>query len=386
MSTSRAISPSRSRWSDEPRFGAPRVALALLLTLCAALAACRGDAESPAPTETNDTATVEVAPETVAARPAPEPPAFPEATIFEEPEPDPGDESATAHLIADESALTPTTPPTTLIGLDHPLLERVVLIGASLTQGFGATMPIENASTPDAPPTFVPIALGDALVASLRGDFTPAVAQGDMFFFLRPDRAGQQLARMALSREPTLLVALDFLFWFGYGALEADETRAARLERGFALLAPFECPIVVSDFPDLNEAVGRMISRAQMPTDDELDTLNRMLREWADARGDVAILPLADLLATLRSGAPILIADATWEGDAVTGLLQEDRMHATPAGMLVVIRQLLAEIVGLAPTIGSVTDLAFDPAQALERLHAVATARVSPAPVAEPQK
>jgi len=348
------------------RSGLSPICCLLCCLLAAPLVGCEGSrASDPSPEPTPKPVLESARPESA---PAPAPATNGDRSVSS---------SADETVVADDVAAAEILPSIA----DHPLLQRVVLIGASLTQGFGTSLAINNPESADGDlPTFVPIALGDALMASMRGPFEPAIAQGDMFFFMRPDRAGQRLASMALGREPTLLVALDFLFWFGYGNLAPDETRLSRFARGTQMLSAFECPIIVADFPDLSEAVGRMISPSQMPSPDELVALNDALRTWAEQRGRVRILPLADMIEDLRSGEPVSVAGATWEPDPDLPLLQEDRMHATPAGMLVVIRQLLADMVALDPTLGTVDSLGVDPEEALDRLRQLAGTRIAPTP------
>src|SRR5438093_9364837 len=80
-------------------------------------------------------------------------------------------------------------------------LERVVVLGASMAAGFGAER------------TF-----GEAFEASLRGPHEPVLDLGNELFFSSPNSIGAHEVETALAAEPTLVVALDFLFWFGYGS------------------------------------------------------------------------------------------------------------------------------------------------------------------------
>ena len=114
-------------------------------------------------------------------------------------------------------------------------IARVVVLGASLSSGFG-----------------LPRGLDAALDASLEAEHEPVRAAASEMFFLNPLSSGPQLLERALEAEPTLVVALDYLFWFGYGTidaqggpLESEEERAALLEKGLASLDELELPSFV---------------------------------------------------------------------------------------------------------------------------------------------
>jgi len=147
-------------------------------------------------------------------------------------------------------------------------LERVVVIGASLSAGFGAEQ-----------------TLAQVFAAALKPGHAEPVDYGDALFFTSPLSFGARMVEAALDEEPSLVLAVDFLFWFGYGstdaeggAMDSEDERLALLEHGLAFLARLECPLVVGDFPDMSEAVGRMISPAQMPEKATLPRLSQRVR------------------------------------------------------------------------------------------------------------
>jgi hypothetical protein len=103
-------------------------------------------------------------------------------------------------------------------------------------------------------------------------------------FFTNPGVMGSAQVDATLTQEPrvTMVFADDFLFWFVYGALSADRTpikeesqRLQLLENGLAQLnriVDAGVPLVVGDVPDMSLAVGKMLSKAQMP---KLETIAR---------------------------------------------------------------------------------------------------------------
>jgi lysophospholipase L1-like esterase len=213
-----------------------------------------------------------------------------------------------------------------------PALARVVVIGASLSTGFG----LEHT-------------LADVLAASLAHPHAPLANEGDLLMFTRPLRSGGEQLERALDAEPTLVVALDFLFWFGYGTIGADgpmasePERLAMLERGLALFAELECPLVLADFPDMSAAVGKMITKEQLPEKATLTKLSERVRAFAAARPKTLVLPFAELARTLKAEQEVHIGRHTYPRGS--RLLQPDELHPTLEGMVAVGQLLLDELV-----------------------------------------
>jgi hypothetical protein len=211
------------------------------------------------------------------------------------------------------------------------LLERVVVLGASVSCGFQAETDLAR-----------------ALAASLRRGGALPRSQADTLLFLGAPEHGPGQVERAAAQEPTLIVAVDFLFWFGYGSVNADggllvsePERLALLERGLALLEPLHCPLVVADFPDVSAAVGRgMLQAAQLPAPETLRALSRRVREWARARPHTLVLPLSELVPALARHESVRIGRHLYPAEA--DLLQDDLLHPTLEG-LVAIAQLVAD-------------------------------------------
>jgi len=196
-------------------------------------------------------------------------------------------------------------------------LRRIEVIGASLTGGFRLRHD-----------------LADALRVSLREEPELLASHGDLLFFASPEEKGDRLVEAALAGEPTLVVALDFLFWFGYGLAASEEDRLERLEVGLEMLDQLECPLIVGDFPDMSDAVGKMIRPAQMPAQETLVALSARVHAWAAERERVIVLPLAELVTALRSDEPVRMGRHEWPAGSTDRLLQRDRLHPTLEGML----------------------------------------------------
>ena len=226
------------------------------------------------------------------------------------------------------------------------LLDNVVMIGASATAGFGVQMRFEH----DGRNASRPVNFSTVFDAARREPFNATHGFGSTLFFTAPNVFGPNSVNRAQELKPTLLVGIDFLFWYGYGNMGSHATiesrEAARLEmleRGLALLERFDCPIILGDFPDMSPAVGRMISPSQMPELETLEKLNRRVREWVDARDQVRLYPLADIVQRMRAGEDMTLGGYTWTGELARGLVQSDELHPTVDG-LIALSQLLVDV------------------------------------------
>jgi len=208
---------------------------------------------------------------------------------------------------------------------------RVAVVGASVSAGFGLRAELKAAASLA---DFVQCALPEASPGGPRA----VLDLGQELFFTRPTRLGSDAVARAREADPTLVVALDFLFWYGYGDLRED-ARLERLEDGLRALEALPCPVLVGDLPDMTIALegagpfGQpMIRPAQIPRPETLTLLNARLRAWAAGRESVVVVPLCDYVARLASGREVRLRGNEWPPDAVARLTQADRLHPTVEG------------------------------------------------------
>ncbi|MBL9147222.1 MAG: SGNH/GDSL hydrolase family protein [Phycisphaerae bacterium] len=216
------------------------------------------------------------------------------------------------------------------------LLSNVWFIGASATAGFGVVTQVEN---------HAPSVLSVPLAASFAGATTTPVRVHDLgspFFFMSPGRTGRTQVDRALDQKASLIVGVDFLFWYVYGTESAggermldESARLRNLETGLSQLDRFDAatPMVIGDLPDMHRAVGKMLSRAQMPKPETLTKANERIREWASNRKRTAVVSLAEIVPALNGKQPILAGGITF--DPTKGaLIQSDELHPTFRGSL----------------------------------------------------
>ncbi len=237
-------------------------------------------------------------------------------------------------LGADESA-TVSAPPT------PALLERVCVVGASVSDGFGLNVELG-----------LRLDFGDVLEAAFAqpGEVDTFAT---MWFFRDPLGTGQEQQASALELEPTLVVAVDYLFWFGYGYL-SEERRGERLEQGLALLDSFDCPLLVGDLPDMRRAAEEgtsplgvpLIYPGQVPEPQTLAAMNARITAWAAERERVAIVPLSEFVARMNDDQGMEVRGNRVAPGEADRFMQEDLLHPNLDGTLLLAAIALDRIVG----------------------------------------
>jgi len=235
--------------------------------------------------------------------------------------------AALALLAAPHVRMPPQAPPGGSDGV--PLLRHVVVVGASLSHGYG----LEDSGTK--------LTLADVVEASLRVPHEPVRSKTSLLFFTSPLQTGKAQVEAAVAEKPTLVVGLDFLFWYGYGFFASEGDRLAMLEKGLSELEKFDCPILVGDFPDVSDAARSpegarpgLLAPEQIPGPSARRKLDERLRAWAAERKNVVVVPLGDLVARRTSGEDLVIHGNRWPAASVGDLVQPDRLHPTLEGTI----------------------------------------------------
>jgi len=238
-------------------------------------------------------------------------------------------------------------------GAPEPALQRIAVVGASVSDGHGTRT-----------------SLAEVLDAAILPPHRPVADHSTVLFFAIGMNQKQKLLEEALQAGPTLVVAADFLFWYGYGKenrdgqpLKSENERLELLEVGLKLLEGLPCPLVIGDLPDMSHAVGKILIPAQLPGPETLRAINLRIHRWAGKRKNVILLPLADLVRDLRSNKPVRIGKNRWPAGSAREVFQEDDLHLTLHG-LVVLEQLVAD--SLIRNQLASSDLLLDPAAVKE--------------------
>ncbi len=149
-----------------------------------------------------------------------------------------------------------------------------------------------------------------------------------------------------MKRKPSMVVGLDFLFWYFYGAPLDGKERFLRLEKGLGELDKLHNTyIVIGDIPDMHGADPNMLSEAQIPEKEMIEEANKRIAEWAKGKKNVVIVPLAEWVKKLKAKG-IELAPEPWEkGEKVKigprEALLQDRLHPSCAGAVAVAIKLV---------------------------------------------
>lgn len=243
-----------------------------------------------------------------------------------------------ASSLAQEPA--PQTPPATK-------LPRLHVIGASVSAGF-RDGPLFGGKEPGDSVTM------QQLLKAWCGEHARATTYGTlemMQMFTDPEGLGGKQIASVHKQKPDYVLAIDFPFWFAYGHVRGEEgpARLALLDKGLALLAQIEVPVVIGDLPDFTGAAPRMLRPAQIPTPDVLRALNEKLAKWVAEHANVKQVKLADYVKTMKDTGASLPLQSGALSTPPGALLQGDRLHANRLGMAFLGLQLQDALRSLFP-------------------------------------
>ncbi|MBC22808.1 MAG: hypothetical protein CMJ32_02670 [Phycisphaerae bacterium] len=259
------------------------------------------------------------------------------------------------------------------------LLDRIGFIGASASAGFATRVDYEF----DGREMFNSMTLSEVFEVAAPDDDeggTMVTDRSTASFFMSPVRNGRKMVDEILETRPTLVIGVDFLFWYTYGTRGADgrplESEAGRLElleKGLEQLDRFKCPVIVGDIPYMDDAVGLMLSRKQLPTMETIEAANKRIGEWVAARPGRMLFPLSALVGRIKSGEALRIGAHSWSIEQTGTLINADRLHPTASG-----------VIAIAQKVGVVVDESIPADRSIPRMrdrfdldHQVVTGRLS---------
>jgi hypothetical protein len=260
---------------------------------------------------------------------------------------------------------------------------RLAVIGASASAGFGIVVEVEKESSSPKketddfdtaqPPETVKrmIRLVDLIDEADQEDRLIELDLSSHMFFTRPFRYGRSSVDRTLSWKPDLVFAIDFLFWYVYGA-QPEETRVQTLEKGLEeleRLAATGVPIVIGTVPDLYGVDSFVLMEDQIPETDTVKESNRLIEEWAKKRENVAVVPIFELNRRLSDGGPIEIGPHTWhpKRDRIE-LIAPDKLHPTYEGLICLAQAIEVELKKLDTDGSMFPDLDLDQATLTTRM------------------
>jgi hypothetical protein len=256
-----------------------------------------------------------------------------------------------------------------LVGCSTPTgpLARPVVIGASVSSGERSVVLArgESPSVPDsgrvrpgdgAPATepdaevqgsLAPVGLApavDACIAITHGK-TKSLAEGAMAF--SPVESLSRQVRIANAMKPTVVFAIDALFWTAYGPADSDDERVKRLKSCCDVLSSIEVPLVVGNLPDMRGSVAKLLGDAAAPSEVERANLNRHIREWATTRSNVILLDLSQLVDDVRGGGTVPLGVAELSRQETSRIVAADGLHLTSDGEVALATLALSSLVAM---------------------------------------
>lgn len=269
-------------------------------------------------------------------------------------------------LAAAPAAQEPAAPPK-----PAPPWQQVVVLGASASAGFGTNLELGEQ-----------VSLAAVIEPMLALPHQPVQSFASEYFFLNPGLHGANQVQDALEASPTLVVALDYLFWFVYGFFPDEEHRLANLDQGLKLLESFDCPVLISLIPDMSAAIGTMLAEGQVPAPVTFGKANDRIRAWAGKHGKVRVVPVNELVEQVHAGKPVTVGASSWKENVEARLIQADHLHPTLEG-LAALAALSLQALAQSDPAACKDAFRLDPlaaADAVRRAHASRDPQAAPAP------
>jgi hypothetical protein len=222
-------------------------------------------------------------------------------------------------------------------------LEKIAVIGASFSAGYGMDKnPNRMAEST--------LHLSHVIEASLIAPHEKIDDQATAAFFMDPKGTSARALESLRASKPSAIVAIDYLFWFGYGVKRVPKTsadapkadpqakeaqRIAELDAALADLGTFTCPILLGDLPDMTiatQAPEPMITKSMVPAAATLKTMNEHIAAFAKAHANIVVVPLCAMTAKMQADEEISLRGNTWPKGSAERLMQEDKLHTTVDG------------------------------------------------------
>ena len=257
-------------------------------------------------------------------------------------------------------------------------LSRIAVIGASMSDGFGVRV---STTLADGKKISEGVNLSELVKVACKDPAVVVSNYTSSMYFMNPARTAKSSAARALGANaqeiPTCVLAVDWLFWNGYGVsnmkgekLSGDTERMELLDNALACLEPMcaaNIPIVLGDFPDMHSAIGGgMISAPMVPSVECLAALNARVVQWALTKKNVCVVSLSKLTQDLLQKKSIHAAGRDWDAQTLGPLLQKDRLHPTFAGTVTVLAATL-DALDTKTNKGALVNFEIDPVVLRER-------------------
>lgn len=207
-------------------------------------------------------------------------------------------------------------------------LAKPAVIGASVSAGVGLDTTADPFQGQESK-----LRLSNVVDASIVGTHDAILDLASFMFFSAPKPTAKKSAKEVVEAKPSLVVAIDYLFWLGFGPGD-EKARLERIEDGLKALEAVKSPLLLGDLPDFNGVtVSRMmLAPESIPTRDVLAHLNARIAEWAKKRSNVVVVPIEETFRKLNAGEEFTVRGNAFGKDARAKFMQKDGLHTTLEG------------------------------------------------------
>ena len=226
------------------------------------------------------------------------------------------------------------------------LYQRPVIVGASLSDGFYLPemgLPFSGKSKD--------LGMHHYLQKVRKAGGARILNLGSNWMFVAPVAKGDYQVKKAREAKPTVVFAIDFLFWYLYGnerSRSEEDRKLSRLEffeKGLSKLATFECPVVVGTIPDAERSVGVILAPAQYPGAGTIAAANLRLERWFKEHPEMVKVDLAGFHRLAVNDEAIELGGVTVPaGNSRATFLQWDLLHPTPRGIETIVKVAVAAL------------------------------------------
>lgn len=250
-----------------------------------------------------------------------------------------------------------------LAGCTHPVLGRPVIIGASASNGVGATVPefgpaasaggasATHSGGSPTNPRELPVNAAVAYRALVKAPHREPINLSDSGAFVEPMASLNEQIEAAVAQRPSVVIGIDALFWpvqqpipLNVPEAERHAMRLAALEEALAKLDRLQCVVVVGDIP-LLRTPGVIPGWDERRLDDEtVAAINARIEAWSRERPNRAVVRVSELMDAVEQCQPIEVGCIRLEGDDVRELLQSDRLHPSGRGTLLLVASAVAAL------------------------------------------
>ena len=211
------------------------------------------------------------------------------------------------------------------------ILDRVVVTGASVTAGYGVTTPPIAGDL-----GAYQVTMQHIMEGMITSEHEEVMIFGDLMFFQHSKENATAYIEQIKEYKPSLVIGVDFLFWFGHGTPPTDcdvpTYRMEKLNFALNLLEKLNVPVVIGNLPDVRNAIGKMLSNNQVPSKELLVQMNKRIHSWGTEHENVSIIDVFTLWNKLLHDEEIVLVEHTWPAGSREKLLQKDMLHTTFEG------------------------------------------------------